>query len=175
MVWWIIASTLLMFVGAYWIYTLEQRTTAMDARYQKLLSLANEADQGTILQLLSQLNGYEARFAQVEDYVTRVGAVLPHIIQGYGVVRYDAFENIRGEQSFSLALIDERGNGVMISALHARSDTRIYAKQLAEWRSEHSLSAEEQQALGQARQVLEGKVPLSSEDTATAALTDAEV
>lgn len=163
MIWWTIASTILMFVGAWWIYTLEQRLRAMDERYKKLLSLADEADQGTILQLVSQLNEYEARFVQVEDYVMRVGAVLPHIVQGYGVVRYDAFQNITGEQSFSLALIDERGNGVVISALHARSDTRIYAKQLEAWRSEHSLSAEEQQALGQARQVLEGKVQPKSE------------
>jgi hypothetical protein len=159
MILWIIASTVLMGVAAYWIYTLEKRTAAMAERYEKMLSLADEADQGTILQLLSQLNAYETRFAPIEDYVTRVSTVLPHIIQGYGIVRYDAFDNIRGEQSFSIALIDEGGNGVVISALHAHSDTRIYAKQLEAWRSEHSLSAEEQQALGQARQVLEGKRP----------------
>jgi len=89
--------------------------------------------------------------------MTRLLQALPHTIQGYGVVRYDAFENVAGDQSFSLALVDVEGSGVMLSGLHSRADTRVYAKALKQWQAGYGFSAEEQQALGLARQVLEGK------------------
>jgi hypothetical protein len=156
---WVIASTILLFVGAYWVYTLEKRLQASEARYQKILSLAEDTDQATIVNLLSRLDAYETRMGQIEGTLRRVNAILPHTIQGHGIVRYSAFENVGGDQSFSVALVDERGNGAMISGLHVREDTRVYAKPLTQWRSSYSLSAEEQQALGQARQMIEGQLP----------------
>ena len=45
---WVIASTILLFVAAYWIYTLEKRLKLLETRYQKLLALADDADQATI-------------------------------------------------------------------------------------------------------------------------------
>jgi hypothetical protein len=153
---WVIASAILLFVGIYWIYMLETRLKAMEARYQKILVLAEDTDQATIVQLLTRLDTQEKRLGQAEVALRRVGEILPHTIQGHGVVRYSAFENIGGDQSFSLALVDARGNGAMLSGLHARDDTRVYAKPLTQWRSSYSLSAEEQQALGRARQMIEG-------------------
>lgn len=63
------------------------------------------------------------------------------------VVRYDAFEDMGGALSFSAALLDERGDGVVISAINGRSETRSYAKQVVGGDSEHSLSAEEFEAI----------------------------
>jgi len=171
---WVIASTILLFVGIYWIYTLETRLKAMEERYQKILALAEDTDQATIVQFLTRLDAQEKRLVQAEGALRRFGEILPHTIQGHSVVRYSAFENVGGDQSFSLALVDARGNGAMLSGLHTRDDTRVYAKPLTQWRSSYSLSAEEQQALGQARQITDGarpdSAPLSS--PTAAALSD---
>lgn len=156
---WVVASTILLFIGAYWVYTLEKRLLASEVRYKKMLALAEDADQVTIVKLLTRLDAYETRMGQIEATLRRLSAILPHTIQGHGIVRYSAFENVGGDQSFSLALVDERGNGAVVSGLHVRDDTRVYAKPLTQWRSSYSLSAEEQQALGHARQMIEGKEP----------------
>ncbi|HQE93590.1 MAG TPA: DUF4446 family protein [Anaerolineae bacterium] len=156
---WVIAATIMLFVGAYWIYTLEKRLKTLEERYRKILALAEDTDQATLVQLLTRLDAQETCTAGIEATLRQFVHVLPHTIQGHGVVRYSAFENVGGDQSFSLALVDARGNGVMLSGLHARDDTRVYAKPLTQWRSSYSLSAEEQQALGQARQMIEGTPP----------------
>jgi Protein of unknown function (DUF4446) len=68
-----------------------------------------------------------------------------------GVVRYDAFSDVGGRQSWSLALLDDDGNGVVLTAIHGRSEARSYAKSVAGWRSEQPMSPEEQDAVASAR------------------------
>jgi hypothetical protein len=63
------------------------------------------------------------------------------------VVRYDAFEDMGGALSFSAALLDERGNGTVISAINGRSETRAYAKSVIGGQSDQNLSAEEAEAI----------------------------
>lgn len=64
-----------------------------------------------------------------------------------GLVRFDAFEDVGGSQSFALALYDERGEGMVISSLVGRADCRVYCKSLVAGRAERGLSAEEQEAI----------------------------
>lgn len=68
-------------------------------------------------------------------------------ISRVGLVRYDAFPDMGGMLSFSAAMLDERGDGVVISAINGRQETRAYAKPLVEGGSEHTLSDEEQEAV----------------------------
>jgi Protein of unknown function (DUF4446) len=67
-----------------------------------------------------------------------------------GLVRYNPFEETGGNQSFALALLDANADGWVLSSLHARSGTRVYAKVIAAGRSETALSEEESAALRQA-------------------------
>lgn len=68
-----------------------------------------------------------------------------------GLVRYDAFGDVGGRQSWSLALLDDGGNGVVLTAIHGRSEARSYAKSVADWRSELPMSPEEQDAVASAK------------------------
>ena len=77
-------------------------------------------------------------------------AVQQRAIQKTGLVRYNPFEDTGGNQSFALALLDADGDGVIVSSLHARSGTRIYAKAVAAGRPEAALSDEEAEALRRA-------------------------
>lgn len=68
-----------------------------------------------------------------------------------GLVRYDAFEDVGGAQSFALALYDDRGDGILITSLVGRADCRVYCKPLLRGGSERTLSQEEQRAIQEAR------------------------
>ncbi len=72
-------------------------------------------------------------------------------VQLLGLVRYDAFRDTGGEQSFALALLDEEGNGAVINSLFSRNECHVYAKPIAHWQSIHPLSEEEGEALKRAR------------------------
>jgi len=70
--------------------------------------------------------------------------------QRVGLVRYNPFEETGGNQSFALALLDAKGDGWVLSSLHARTGTRIYAKTITAGRSDTNLSEEETAAIRQA-------------------------
>jgi len=72
-------------------------------------------------------------------------------IRHLGIVRYDAFNDVGGRLSWSLALLDDSGDGVVLTAIHGRSEARSYAKSIAGWSSDQPLSPEEQQAVTEAK------------------------
>ena len=71
----------------------------------------------------------------------------PRALRHVGVVRYDAFGDMGGRLSFSAALYDDNGDGLVISSINGRSETRTYAKPLVDLRSDHTLSPEEDEAI----------------------------
>lgn len=73
-----------------------------------------------------------------------------------GVIRYNAFDDMGGALSFSAALLDEHGDGVVVSAINGRTETRTYAKPVVDGQSEHHLSPEEQDAI---REAVSGERP----------------
>jgi hypothetical protein len=66
-------------------------------------------------------------------------------------VRYDAFGDMGGHLSWSVALLDDGGNGVVLTSIHGRSEARTYAKSIAGWRCDQQLSPEETEAVEAAR------------------------
>ena len=71
-------------------------------------------------------------------------------VRNVGLVRYDAFEDVGGRLSFSCALLDDNGTGVVMTSINGRHDTRVYAKPVSEGHSPYSLSIEEEEAIRQA-------------------------
>ena len=67
------------------------------------------------------------------------------------VVRYDAFGDVGGHLSWSIALLDDAGHGVVLTSIHGRSDARTYAKSITGWACEQQLSPEEDEAIAHAR------------------------
>jgi hypothetical protein len=74
-------------------------------------------------------------------------AALRHV----AVVRYDAFTDTGGQLSWSMALLDDSGSGVVVTAIQGRNESRTYAKSVASWHSETQLSPEEEDAISHAR------------------------
>ena len=94
---------------------------------------------------------------QVESVTSRIdelsvahesaAAAARFALQKFHLVRYDAFEDMGGRLSFSAALLDDHGNGIVITSINGRTETRTYAKPIVNLRSEHNLSDEERAAI----------------------------
>ena len=67
------------------------------------------------------------------------------------VVRYDAFGDMGGRLSWSMALLDDSGNGVVLTSIHGRSEARTYAKNIAAWACDQAMSPEEEEAVSYAK------------------------
>lgn len=77
-------------------------------------------------------------------------STLRNAVQGIGLVRFDAFPGSGGQFSFALALLDGQSNGIVVTALSGREETRVYAKQLNQGHCDQPLSPEETRALDEA-------------------------
>ncbi|GGO88207.1 hypothetical protein GCM10011584_14630 [Nocardioides phosphati] len=74
-----------------------------------------------------------------------------YALKHLAVVRYDAFGDMGGHLSWSLAMADDDGNGVVLTSIHGRSEARTYAKSVNAWSCDQQLSPEEDEALAAAR------------------------
>jgi Protein of unknown function (DUF4446) len=79
------------------------------------------------------------------------GTVDPKALRDVAIVRYDALNEMSGQLSFSLALLNAVGDGVVLSSINGRAETRTYAKPVVAGRGEQELSPEEAQAVHSAR------------------------
>ena len=93
--------------------------------------------------LNDRLDASERKLSEVEKHGEKSKR---HI----GLVRYDAFEEVGGNQSFALAVYDDNGDGVVLNSIIGRTDCRVYAKPLVGGRSDRSLSEEERKAIEEA-------------------------
>jgi Protein of unknown function (DUF4446) len=131
------------------------------------------ADQRVVLgerearDLVAHASGLERDFRALHSYVEDLAAGLQSrlavaeerldgAIAHHGLVRYDAYNEMSGRQSTSIALLDARGSGVVVSSIHHRDQARLYAKQVIEGQGQLELSPEEQEAV---RVALAGEVP----------------
>ena len=103
----------------------------LDAHLDKVYDVARELDE------------LAARLAILEGAQRKA-------FQRVGLVRYNPFEETGGNQSFALALLDAAGDGWVLSSLHARSGTRVYAKAIKTGKADAALSEEETAAITRA-------------------------
>jgi hypothetical protein len=94
-------------------------------------------------ELTKRVDGLQGRMPVVEDQGRRA-------VQRVGVVRFNPFEDTGGNQSFALALLDSKSDGIVISSLHSRQQTRLYLKSVVAGKCETALSDEEAEALRRA-------------------------
>jgi hypothetical protein len=123
---------------------------------RQLLALVPAGDRGgDLLQVLHRVRD-EATAARrtagaALEEARRRASELDGVLRHVSVVRYDAFEDQGGRLSFSAALLDDAGDGLVLTSINGRTETRTYAKGVTAGRSEHGLSPEEEQAVQHAR------------------------
>ncbi len=88
---------------------------------------------------------------EIDRALTQTQRDLADSLRHVSVVRYDAFGDLGGRFSFSAALLDDSGDGIVLTSIHGRSETRTYVKGLTGGRSDIDLSPEERRAVQLAR------------------------
>ncbi len=126
----------------------QRQLDAVAAHYQLVMSGAEGQDLAAALAAFAQrLAAGESRLGQLEsrsdDLDSRVRKAVTHLT----LLRFKAFEDGGGDQSFVLALLNEAADGAVVSGIHGRGGIRIYAKPVTAGDSAYNLSAEESQAI----------------------------
>ena len=103
------------------------------------------------------LKNYIERVQKVEDlnkeiiqYCERLDKTVDTCIQKVGIVRYNAFKDVGSNLSFTLALLDNNNNGVVLNGIYSRDNSNIYSKPVKDGKSEYVLSDEEKEAIEKA-------------------------
>ena len=104
----------------------------------------------TVNRSLKHLSGLDKRVDGIVTDLEQQAAVARFAIQRFGLVRYNAFAEMGGQLSFSAAFLDDHGDGVVITSINGRTETRTYAKDIRNLTSSHNLSDEERKAIDMA-------------------------
>jgi len=92
--------------------------------------------------------GIKEAFLKIEE----LQKISEKTFQKTGIVRFNPFNEMGGNQSFVIALLDDKNNGFVISSLFVKEGNRVYAKAIREGKSDHLLSEEEKEAIARATQ-----------------------
>lgn len=103
-----------------------------------------------LLDHMRQTNSVTERIDRAHARLDGVENKLESAKRFVGVVRYDAFEDVGGSQSFALAVYDDKGDGAVITSMVGRTDCRVYAKEINRGKADRELSKEEQAAIAAA-------------------------
>jgi len=90
------------------------------------------------------------QFEELKKSVEKISQKSKASVQKVGMVRYNPFSDVGGDQSFSIALLDGENNGIVITSLFSRDGNRVYGKSVKNGKSEYSLSSEEKKAIEKA-------------------------
>jgi biopolymer transport protein ExbB/TolQ len=135
---------------AYWVYILHRRITALTrgntgSSLETVITQANE-----------RLSELEQSVSDTRHLVTQLEPRVRRSIQSVQTIRFNPFSDSGGgQQSFASALINEDGDGVVISTLYARNHVGIFAKPVQQLHAQHELSNEERDALERASRSLD--------------------
>jgi hypothetical protein len=106
--------------------------------------------EGVIGEILKRERKTEDDIQEILKKLKKLDEAALRSIQKVGVVRFNPFEEVGGNQSFSIALLDQKDEGVVISSYHSKDATRVYAKPIKNGESEFPLSKEEEEAIRKA-------------------------
>ena len=130
------------------VVLLMARQQRLLGQYQHLMTGTSGGNLESMLHdHISKVREAETRVNAVERLARQLEKAAYFSMQHMGVVRFNPFQDMGGDQSFAVALVDGHGNGVVLSSLHGRDATRVYAKPLKAWESTYSLTDEEKQAI----------------------------
>jgi hypothetical protein len=131
------------------------RTLFLSRRISLLTRGATGASlESTIRTLESRVTKLEAHATQSERALNNLDARVQSAVRAVSVRRFDPFQNAGGQQSFASALLDEHGDGVVLSGIHSRDTVRVYAKEVRAFTSTHELSEDERTSIADAKKKL---------------------
>ncbi len=123
----------------------------VEKRYKKFMrGVDNKNIEEIIIGYMDKIDAVEKENKSIMDLCTNVDLKLKGCVQKVALVRYRAFEDVGSDLSFSVAMLDQLNNGVIITGIYGRSESTTYAKPIDRGMSRYELSSEENQALQEA-------------------------
>lgn len=155
--WWIILviALLAIIIPYFMIFTLLKRLKKYEQAHISIQTFMSGKNLDQLLE--NNLKNVKEIGSQVEMQnvrLTKAEEKLRQSVDRAELVRFNAFENMGSDLSFALALLNQDGNGVVISSINSREESRVYAKPIEGGTSTYHLSAEEIQALEKAKKTL---------------------
>lgn len=148
----LVAEAVLLAVLVGIVVWLALRLQRVEKSYRTLTLGTNAGNLESVLQdHVEQVHAATDRVRQLDGVTALLAHASRSHIQRISVMRFNPFRDSGGDQSFAVVLADQDGHGVVISSLHGRDATRVYAKPLTAWESAYPLTDEERQAIRQAR------------------------
>ncbi len=102
--------------------------------------------------ILKKIKEIEEKIDKISQKIETLERKGSFSVQKVGIIRYNPFSEIGGNQSFSIAFLDENDCGVLITSLYGRDGTRVYAKPIEKGESEYQLSEEEKEVIKKAQE-----------------------
>lgn len=122
--------------------------SALEQRYNKFLKGKDVEDmESIILKRFAEIDSLKKTTFLVKDSLSEINEMEKRSLQKIGVVKYDAFDDMGGNLSFALALLDHENNGLVLNSVHAREGCYTYAKEVVKGESYILLGNEEKEAL----------------------------
>ena len=130
------------------VLVLMLRIRKVRREYRMLLGESGDQDLlATVGESVGKTRDVARQMQSVTDAQEDLASVGRLALQRFSIVRYDAFEDMGGQLSFSAALLDDYGDGIVVTSINGRTETRTYAKSVRAMKSQHNLSDEEREAI----------------------------
>ncbi len=131
-----------------WLLFLNKKTSTLQLKKKELVKAIEENRLDEVMELIrADLNGAINSLDELKGKHEKLEKINTNNISRIGMVRFNAFNDVGGELSFALALLNEIGDGAVISVINGRQESRIYAKTIRDGKASHQLSGEERRAI----------------------------
>jgi len=146
------ANILILFIMFCMILSCRKKIKKLKNKYYKFMNGLSGANIEQVLEdIIDKTNEVIEKNKELEYQLNTIKRNMYYCVQKVGVVRYNAFDNVGSDLSFSVALLDKNDDGVVISSLYSRDSSATYAKPVSGGKSKYALSAEEIKAIDLAK------------------------
>ncbi|MGF7060860.1 DUF4446 family protein [Brassicibacter mesophilus] len=126
--------------------------SSITKKYDRLVAGVEAASlEDMLIEHLDEVKEVKSELGSIKKYCDDINSRLKFSLQKIGFIRYNAFNDMGSDLSFSIALLDESLNGFVITSIYGRDESNVYAKPLVNGKSSYALSVEEMQAIDRAR------------------------
>ena len=131
-----------------WVITLTGWVIYRELQFRRFFGKTVSLDVRKLIEnLLEHSKNTDDTIKNVSQVVEQIKKKNLRHIQKVGLIRFNPFRDVGGNQSFVLAFLSDEDNGIVLTGLHARESTRLYIKDISRGKSKSELSNEEKQAL----------------------------
>ncbi|MBI2631103.1 DUF4446 family protein [Candidatus Nomurabacteria bacterium] len=142
-----VLSGILFLIGGIWVFATEKRL--------KRFFLGKKAKdlEDTIIAMGNSIVQLKKSKENIEKDISLINTKLKRTVRGVETIRFNPFPDQGSNQSFAIGMLNEEGDGLVISSLYSRERMSVFAKPVKNGKSEYELTAEEKEALSKAKVV----------------------